>query len=92
MKMPKIAVCTIRDSAYNRKDECHAGAINIGGDIPCCDTMTDGMRKGGTTEIGRVGACKVEKCGYDQALECMAKSIRVGTGSCDAECLTFENR
>jgi hypothetical protein len=39
---------------------------------------------------GKVGACKVGACKFNESLECSAGQIEVGTKSGMAYCLTFE--
>src|SRR3989338_1926926 len=90
MKLPNVEECTVVNCAYNKDNLCHAAAITVGGDIPCCDTFTNDRGKGGIPEIGSVGACKVVNCEYNDSLECSAGSIVVGSLECKADCLTFE--
>lgn len=76
----------------NQEERCHALAITVGGgDCPLCDTSVMSMKKGGAFEAkGGVGACKVEKCQFNESLECTADSIHVGIHDNHPECCTFE--
>lgn len=92
--MPKIMGCTASDCAYNKNNECHTMAITVGdGRHPACDTYYKALNKGGSPDItGSVGACKVDICKFNKALECSASGINVGSHSGHADCKTFSPR
>jgi hypothetical protein len=89
--MPQIVDCKMMDCAYNLKKVCHALAITVGGGgCPECDTALKSSHKGGVAEAsGKVGACKVEDCKYNKALECSSEGIHVVMHEDHAECSTY---
>ena len=95
MKMPKVQQCEASECAYNNQNACHALAITVGdGTHPRCDTFCESSKHGGDDgSTGQVGACKVDICKFNQALECSAPSITVKhhDGNC-ADCSTFQKR
>jgi hypothetical protein len=92
-KMPKVEDCSATECSYNADGSCHAMAINIGGSEPLCDTYYKGGKKGGITSIiGGVGACHVEKCTFNDALECSANGIHVNMAGPRALCATFKSQ
>ncbi|HOJ21268.1 MAG TPA: DUF1540 domain-containing protein, partial [Armatimonadota bacterium] len=38
--MPPVKNCDVTECFYNQARKCHAGAINVGGSHPQCDTFT----------------------------------------------------
>lgn len=93
MQMPKILNCDVTECSYNKKSECHAIAITVGGLHPACDTFIAGKTKGGIPEMtGGVGACKMENCRFNNKLECSASGINVKHHSDHADCQTFSAR
>jgi hypothetical protein len=68
-------------------------AITVGDISPICDTFMKGERKGGVMDMsGSVGACKTEKCKFNESLECSALDIHVSRHTDHAECNTFQAR
>jgi hypothetical protein len=68
-------------------------AINVGGPEPFCDTFVSAGKKGGVRNVSaRVGACKVEDCTFNNALECTAESIRVTLQQNRAQCVSYQLR
>lgn len=93
MSMPKISKCDVTECSYNKKNECHAMAITIGGLHAICDTFLKTNIKGGVADmIGGVGACKIDMCKFNKSLECSASVINVGHHSDHADCKTFAAR
>ena len=92
MDMSEISKCSVNQCASNKDMGCHALAITVGdGEDPKCDTfMVSGSKGGDMGTSGKVGACKVSVCKYNESLECSAGQIEVGTKSNMAYCLTFE--
>jgi hypothetical protein len=92
MEMPNVQQCEVQECCYNVDRQCHALAINVGENVPRCDTFTTtcSQKSGDFGASGRVGACKVGVCRYNMNLECQANGITVGRGSDPADCLTFE--
>jgi hypothetical protein len=92
-KMPRIIDCQVTDCAYNSDKMCHAMAITVGDASPFCDTFLKKEQKGGALDvIGGVGACKVERCKFNDSLECSADGIHVGRHADSAQCDTFSPR
>lgn len=93
-EMPEVLDCEAEDCVYNKNAQCHAMAINVGGNEPCCDTYSTGASKAGYEDsIGKVGACKVQSCIYNDSLECNApQGIRVKVVSHHADCATYQPR
>lgn len=93
-EMSKIIDCEALQCAYNKDGKCHALAITVGDDEPCCDTFFNQReQKGGFTDsIGCVGACKVAECEYNNSLECTAPGIHVVMNVDHPDCGTFEPR
>jgi hypothetical protein len=89
-KMPKVIDCLVAACAFNQDRCCHARAITVGGPEPLCDTFAKSRDKGGDIACtGCVGACKVQSCGHNEALECTAEGIRVMPSGVEARCATF---
>ena len=87
----RIIDCQAYECSFNHRGECRAVGINIGGPEPLCDTFIRTESKGGnlsTTAI--VGACKVEVCQFNKALECMAEEIQVVMNNDQAICGTYQ--
>lgn len=91
IEMPLVAACSATRCAYNVNTACHARAITIGDGVhPGCDTFLAGS--GHTKESKRmagIGACKVSSCKFNEDLECVTDSIRVGLISDKVNCMTF---
>jgi len=94
--MPSITTCEVRDCAYNSGINCHALAINVGGPAdacPKCDTFFQAHSKGGNKNlIGSVGACKINKCKFNEFFECVASEVHVTVHEDHADCATFNAR
>jgi hypothetical protein len=92
MKMPMILDCNMNECAYNINEACHAMAITVGGAAPTCDTFVRKSHKGGVLDTtGSVGACKEDKCKFNDSLECTASGIHVSIHADHAECDTFSS-
>lgn len=95
-EMAKILGCDVMDCSYNKHNACHTMAITVGGAAdacPMCDTYVHSSLKGGILDMqGGVGACKVEGCTFNDALECSAGSIKVGKHNGHPDCKTFAPR
>ncbi len=58
-----------------------------------CGTFIPLSTKGGLDKVvAQVGACSRGDCAHNAALECTAKSVRIGAGQGDhvANCLTYQ--
>lgn len=95
-EMSKISACDVTDCSYNKHNSCHTVAITVGGPAdlcPMCDTYVHSSRSGGILDMqGGVGACKVDQCKFNDALECSAGTIRVGKHGGHPDCKTFVPR
>ncbi|MBD3239093.1 MAG: DUF1540 domain-containing protein [Chitinivibrionales bacterium] len=93
-EMPEVLDCEAENCVYNKDAQCHAMAITVGDDEPCCDTFASGGAKAGYSDtIGKVGACKVQSCIYNDSLECSApQGIRMKLMSNHADCATYQSR
>lgn len=96
MDMPRIETCDAQECAYNHNNMCHALAITVGGpnDEAACDTYwcKQSMEGGDPKAIGRVGACHMASCMYNQRLECASGSIGVSPMTPLPGCMTYEKR
>jgi hypothetical protein len=94
IEMPLVAECAATECAYNMNRACHARAITIGDGMHAgCDTFLAGSSH--TKESKRmagIGACKVSHCQYNEDLECVTDSIRVGMIGDKVNCMTFTAR
>jgi hypothetical protein len=93
---PVIRTCTVTKCAYNLENQCHTPAITVGeGRQPVCDTFlcdvcVKTVDKGGSRDTNaHVGACKIEQCEHNEALECAAGSIKVDIQQDRPSCDTF---
>ena len=93
MVKPHIKQCGMEMCSYNMDKKCHAVAVTIGKNKPCCDTFLKESEKGGFDEItGGVGACKVKNCIHNKSFECSADEISVEQQSRHPYCMTFEKK
>jgi len=96
MELPVITKCAVTPCAYNLRETCHAPAITVGDAavmVAHCDTFLVAPDKGGDpSETGRVGACKVSDCTYNEKLTCHAEGITVGFQMNAVDCLTYQPR
>lgn len=88
--MPSVSGCAVTSCGYNQESSCHAGAITVLGDSSQCGTFLDISFRGGLETVGKVGACHRSECRFNEALSCVADSVRVGPGGDVADCLTYE--
>lgn len=95
-EMVRITSCDVTDCSYNKHNACHTLAITVGGPedaCPNCDTYMHSNQRGGIADVqAGVGACKVESCSLNNALECTAQSITVGRHQSHPDCMTFQPR
>jgi hypothetical protein len=88
--MPPVMRCEVDKCFYNRELQCHAPAINVGGEHPNCDTFIPQMTHINRMETSNVGACHVNQCKYNKDLTCSAAGIVVAHHADHADCDTFE--
>ncbi|HEX2951811.1 MAG TPA: DUF1540 domain-containing protein [Armatimonadota bacterium] len=88
--MPPVDKCDVENCFYNHDLQCHAQAINVGGDHPNCDTFIPMGNHIARSENGEVGACHVAQCKYNADLCCNAQGINVCHHTEHADCCTFE--
>jgi hypothetical protein len=91
-QMPQVAKCDVDNCFYNRDLQCHAPAINIGGEHPNCDTFISTNNHIGLADLSTVGACHVNQCRFNADLTCQASSVVVGHHADHADCCTFEQQ
>lgn len=91
-EMPPVSRCDVTNCFYNREKNCHAPAINVGGEHPMCDTFISKSEHITRPATSAVGACHVDQCRYNQNLTCHAAGIVVGYHADHADCDTFEQR
>lgn len=89
---PPVSKCEVEKCFYNKQLQCHAPAINVGGDHPNCDTFIPQQQHIGRSDTANVGACHVSQCKYNADLLCNANGITVAHHSDHADCDTFEPR
>jgi len=87
--LPIISTCSAEGCSYNHDHDCHAAAITVTGAGAGCGTFLEGSAKGGAEETGHVGACHRADCVHNDALECGAAGIEVGSERDVADCLTY---
>jgi len=87
--MPPVSRCDVDKCFYNRDQQCHAPAINVGGEHPNCDTFIPQGKHIARQEGSAVGACHVDECKYNADLTCHAAGIVVGYHAEHADCDTF---
>jgi len=93
MEMAKIIDCNAKDCVYNKDKKCHTPAINIGDDIPCCDTFMAGSTKAGFNDVsGAIGSCKVDSCSFNRSLECAASGIHMSVVGNQVDCQTYRKK
>ena len=88
--MPPVAKCDVNNCFFNRNNNCHAPAINIGGDKPICDTFIAEGHHINRSDMAMVGACHVRDCRWNKDMLCNAQGITVSLKSGEADCVTFE--
>ena len=89
--MPPVLHCDVDNCFYNRSKNCHAPAINVGGDEPICDTFVAERQHIHRSEGSQVGACHVRTCRWNSDLLCHASGINVSPVGGHADCATFEH-
>ncbi len=94
LEMPLVSQCSASDCSYNISSNCHARAITIGDSThPGCDTFMDGAHHTKHADLtAGIGACKMGNCKFNDDLECMADTIRVGMRGSKANCMTYASR
>lgn len=93
MQLPVINRCEVDVCFYNRDNDCHAPAINVGSQHPECDTFVRNEQGHiSRPETGQVGACHVSRCRWNADLTCHADGITVAYHLEHADCATFEER
>jgi hypothetical protein len=94
MEMSKIKECNMDDCSYNMDNKCHTMAITVGEeDQASCETYAHKSMLGGDLNmIAGVGACKVDSCSHNQALECTMQNVQMGSHNNHADCMSFSVR
>lgn len=94
-ELPQVSECTVAGCSYNDHSTCHAGAVTIGGngtDAQCATFIPLNVKGGLDRVLASVGACQRAECVHNENLECSAPSVRIGSGSDTADCLTYTHR
>ncbi|MGY1749611.1 MULTISPECIES: DUF1540 domain-containing protein [unclassified Modestobacter] len=92
LDMPQVQDCSVDSCSYNAEHTCHAGAITVGGDHAHCGTFVEISFRAGLDRTGVVGACHRSDCVHNEALECRASAVQVGSAADKADCLTYTTR
>jgi hypothetical protein len=87
LEMPSVHDCSATSCAYNH-DGCHAFAISMNSDAECA-TFLSLNDKGGLDVVAQVGACQRADCVNNEALECRAPFVSVGSAAFGADCLSY---
>ena len=80
----RAAGVVVRDAASQ--------AITIGGEHAHCGTFVEISFRAGLDRVGVVGACHRSECVHNEALECTAAAVQVGSAADAADCLTYSAR
>ncbi|MHB9155634.1 MAG: DUF1540 domain-containing protein [Endomicrobiales bacterium] len=90
MDMVNVIDCSAVNCVYNVNKQCHTMAITVGSDHARCESFMEQTQKEGVMDLtGRVGACHVGNCQFNESLECHASGIHVNPHSGHADCMTF---
>lgn len=94
IEMPVVAACAATECAYNRDSACQARAITIGDGVHAgCDTFWKSEQHAKTSMgVAGIGACKMTGCKFNDGLECVTESIRIGRLLDRVSCTTFSAR
>lgn len=94
LEMPIVTECMATQCAYNVSNNCHARAITVGDSMhPGCDTfISESKHIKDSKRIAGIGACKMTACKFNDDLECVTDSIRVGIVRNEANCMTYAMR
>ncbi|MEX0428809.1 DUF1540 domain-containing protein [Nocardioides sp. DS6] len=92
LALPIISTCSVDGCSYNHDHDCHAAAITVMHDSSACGTYYANGSKGGTDDVGHVGACQRADCVHNSMLECTAEGIEIGPATDTADCLTYAPR
>jgi hypothetical protein len=87
--LPPVSRCDVDLCFFNRGLQCHAPAITVGSDEPCCETFACGEGHIGRQGGGMVGACHMTDCRFNSEMLCSATSIVVGNHNNHADCDTY---
>jgi len=89
-KISKIIDCDATNCVYNKGKECHTFAINVGDDLPVCDTFMRSNDKGGWDDVhGGVGSCKVKTCSHNSSFECTCEGIHMHVVGNHVDCTSY---
>lgn len=93
MDISKIIDCDAVGCIYNRDKQCHTFAINIGDDLPVCDTFMQSNARGGFDSVtGGVGSCKVKNCVNNNSFECTCDGIHMHLVGNHVDCMNFTKK
>ncbi|WP_129657789.1 DUF1540 domain-containing protein [Rothia uropygialis] len=89
--MTDVAECTVSNCSFNH-DGCTAFAVTITGEPQdaSCGTFISLDADGGLPRAqAHVGACQRIECFFNKDLMCGAESVKVGSATSGADCLTY---
>ena len=93
MNISKIIDCDATNCLYNKEKQCHTYAINIGDDLPVCDTFMNTSNKGGFDRVSAgVGSCKVRSCSHNTSYECSCDGIHMHIVGDHVDCMSYNNK
>jgi hypothetical protein len=91
--MHHVKKCDVTECCFNTENKCHAVAIQVGDQVPQCDTYSQKKESCGFKELtADVGACKVTECVHNVDLICTADAIDVSWRHQRPECISFSHR
>ncbi|MEE2522584.1 DUF1540 domain-containing protein [Pseudarthrobacter sp. J75] len=88
----EVSACSVGTCSFNH-DGCTAFAITVSGspEHASCATFIDTSSLGGLPKVlAHVGACQRAECKFNDHLMCDAHDVRIGPGSEQADCLTYQ--
>lgn len=93
MDISKIIDCDATNCLYNKGKQCHTFAINVGDDLPVCDTFMNSSRKGGFEKVSAgVGSCKVQTCSHNTSFECGCDGIHMHIVGDHVDCMNYSKK
>ncbi|MGI3783837.1 MAG: hypothetical protein ACRYG2_23975 [Janthinobacterium lividum] len=87
LEVPPVHDCSATTCAYEH-DGCHALAISTSSGAGCA-TFLSLDDKGGLDVVAQVGACQWADCANNEALECRAPFVSVGSAASGADRLSY---
>ena len=92
-KISRIIDCDATTCLYNRDNRCHTFAINVGDELPICDTFTSTSARGGWDDVeGGIGSCKVQKCSHNKSFECTCDGVHMHVVGNHVDCTSYRKK